>query len=72
MAVACTLFVLLHACPGALTLEDILVGAFMHFVGTEADRPRVSIADTRVGLGIAVSVMREALQWRYPLGATAA
>ena len=32
----------------------------------------MSIADTGVGLGIAVSVLREALRWRYPLGTTTA
>ena len=59
VAVSCTLYALMSAFPGVVMLVDIFMVAFMHNVATGADEP---IANTGVGLGIAVCVLREALR----------
>ena len=71
MALACTLYALMLACPGMVTVVGIFIVAFMHYVATGADRPHVFIAYTGVGLSIAVCVLCGALRWQYPLGAIA-
>ena len=63
---ACSLWALLAAAPGVLTLEDGLVGAFKLFVSAGAVEPRASIFNTPHGLGISVPALLEALRWRYP------
>ena len=63
---ACSLWALLAAAPGVLTLEDVLVGAFRLFVSTVVVERRASIFNTPHGLGISVPALLEALRWRYP------
>ena len=66
-AVACALHALEGPFPRLLSLEDILLGCFLHWTDRGAD-PRWGLsALQRVPQGLAVSgpVLHEALGWRY-------
>ena len=64
--VACALWALLVVDPEIVSLEDILVGAFLFTVSAGANRPLAAIGATAIGLGIAVPTVANALRWRYP------
>ena len=57
--------------PSHLCLDDILMGCFLHWTATGADRRWVLSALQRVPHGLALSgpALHEALSWRYGAGA---
>ena len=64
--VARALWALLVVDPEIVSLEDILVGAFLSTVSAGSDRPLAAIGATAIGLGMAVPTVANALRWRYP------